>query len=205
MCGRFVVAKASSTLLPDLLGKSADLSPDYDVAPTRQVVAVRQWEGERVMPRVHWGYVPGWAKDFKKQRPQPINARLETIATSPMFRKSFAAHRGVIPANGYYEWTVTETGKQPHFIFEPGAGPAMAAIITPDFHVATGEVHDRMPALLSPDAYDDWLGDHLDPDELRQLLERGSHAAAHGVEHYEVSRDVNNVRNSGEQLLERLP
>jgi putative SOS response-associated peptidase YedK len=227
MCGRFVISKAGSSLLPDLLGHPAEIKPDFNVAPTRQVAAVRQWEGERVMPLVHWGYVPGWAKDFKKQRPQPINARLETVATSPMFRKSFASHRGVIPADGYFEWTVTETGKQPHFIYEPGAGLAMAAIIsawadpakdeddpdkwrlsaaiiTRDSHVAPGEVHDRMPALLSPDAYDDWLGDHLGPDELLQLLERESHAAAHGLEHYEVSRDVNNVRNNGEQLLERL-
>lgn len=186
MCGRFATLKASSELLPDLLGHPAEIKPHFNVAPTRQVATVREWEGERVMPLVHRGYVPGWAKDFKKQRSQPINARLETMATSPMFRKSLASHRGVIPADGYYEWTVTEIGKQPHFIYEPGAGLAMAAIIS---------------AWADPSKDGDY------PDKWRlsaAIITRDSHAAAHGLHHSEVSRDVNNVRNNGEHLLERL-
>ncbi|MDY0914486.1 SOS response-associated peptidase [Rathayibacter festucae] len=168
------------------------------------------------------------AKDFKKQRPQPINARIETVASSPMFRKAFATSRVLIPAAGYYERTVTETGKQPHFIYEPDAALAMAgvvsawpdpsraeddpekwrlstAIITRDSHVAPGEVHDRMPACITPDGYDDWLGGHLDVDALMQLLDRESYAVAHNLEHYEVSRDVNSVRNNGPHLLDPLP
>lgn len=163
--------------------------------------------------------------DFVKQRPQPDKARIETVATSPMFRKAFAVARCIIPAAGYYEWTVTYTGKQPHSIHDEGAQLAMAgivsarpdptkdedhpdkwrlstAIITRDSHVATGEVHDRMPACLTPDGYDDWLGDHLAVDELLQLLDRESFAVAHDLTHYEVTRDVNSVRNNGPQLIE---
>ncbi|WP_268808543.1 SOS response-associated peptidase family protein [Plantibacter flavus] len=66
-------------------------------------------------------------------------------------------------------------------------------------------VHDRMPACLTPDGYDDWLGDHLDTDQLLQLLDRESFAVAHDLTHYEVTRDVNNVRNTGPHLIEPLP
>ncbi|WP_085514224.1 SOS response-associated peptidase family protein [Plantibacter flavus] len=71
-------------------------------------------------------------------------------------------------------------------------------------YVVADEVHDRMPACFTPDGYDDWLGDHLGPEELLQLLDRESFAVAHDLEHYEVSRDVNNVRNKGPQLIEPL-
>ncbi|WP_244907006.1 SOS response-associated peptidase [Rathayibacter caricis] len=188
MCGRFVVKDSTAALLPDLV--SADLGglrPNCNVAPTSPVTVVREPDGERSVPMVHWGFVPMWAKDFKKQRRQPINARIETVANSPMLRKAFATSRVLIPAAGYYEWTVTEAGKQPHFIYEPNAALAMAgvvsawpdpskseddpengrlstAIITRDSHVALGEVHDRMSACITPDGYDDWLGRHLDVD-----------------------------------------
>jgi len=227
MCGRFVVTESSSALLADLVTDFEPPRPNYNVAPTTSVTIARTWAGERTAPAVRWGYVPSWAKDFTKQRQQPINARIETVSTSPMFRKAFEVARCIVPAAGYYEWTVTETGKQPHFIYDEGAQLAMAgivsawpdpakdeddpdkwrlsmAIITRDSHVAPGEVHDRMPACLTPDGYDDWLGDHLSVDELLQLLDRESYAVAHDLTHYEVTRDVNSVRNNGPQLIEPL-
>jgi putative SOS response-associated peptidase YedK len=160
--------------------------------------------------------------------PEAHQCRIETVATSGMFRSAFAKHRVLVPASGYIEWTITETGKQPHYIYDPDAGLAMAgvlsfwpdpdkaeddpdkwretvAIITRDSHVAPGEVHDRMPALISPAAYDDWLGNHLTGDDLMTMLERESHSAAGNLTHYEVSRDINNVRNNNEQLIEPLP
>lgn len=240
MCGRFVVAKATSDLLPELFGSLPAPEPDYNVAPTASVAVVRERrqeherrqeqdrESDRTLDTAFWGFVPTWAKDWKKQQPKPINARIETVSTSPMFRKSFAKHRVLVPASGYIEWTITETGKQPHYIFAPDAGLAMAgilsfwpdptkdeddpskwresmAIITRDAHVAPGEVHDRMPALVTPDAYNDWLGDHLDPADLLTLLDRESHAAAHDLTHFEISRDINSVRNTGEHLIDPLP
>ena len=228
MCGRFVVTDSTSTLLADLVAEFEAPAPDYNVAPTTEVTVVRTRHEERTATSARWGFVPGWAKDFAKQRPQPINARMETVATASMFRKAFASARCIVPATGYYEWVVTETGKQPHFIHDPDAELAMAgiisawpdpakaeddrdkwrlsmAIITRDAHVSPGEVHDRMPACLTPDGYDDWLGDHLYTDQLLQLLDRESFAVAHDLTHYEVTRDVNNVRNTGPHLIEPLP
>lgn len=232
MCGRFVVARATSDLLPSLLEGFPELAErglteSYNVAPTDPVQVVRERSGERELATPRWGFVPGWYPDLKK-RPQPINARIETVATSGMFRKAFASGRCIVPAQGYYEWVVTETGKQPHYIFEPDAALAMAgivtawrdrskgdddpdrwvlstAIITRDAHVAPGEVHDRMPACLTPDAFDAWLDPALDPDSALGLLDAESLEVAHALTHYKVSRDANSVKNNGPQLIEPLP
>jgi putative SOS response-associated peptidase YedK len=240
MCGRFVVSDTTAGLLPELVGElaartehvdpdtgvvSTGLVENYNVAPTDAVQVVRQFRGERALPDVQWGFVPSWAKDFRKQRPQPINARIETVASSGMFRRAFAANRCIVPAQGYYEWVVTETGKEPHYIHQPDGALAMAgilsawpdpakaeddpdkwrvsmAIITRDAHVAPGEVHDRMPAFLTPGGYDAWLDDRRSPDDLLALLDHESHEVAVDLEQYEVARAVNNVRNGGAQLIE---
>jgi putative SOS response-associated peptidase YedK len=233
MCGRFVVARATSDLLPELLeavpalADAPTLAANYNVAPTDPVAAVRDRHGERELAQPRWGFVPGWYPDLKK-RPQPINARIETVATSGMFRRAFATGRCIVPADGYYEWVVTEHGKQPHFIYDPGRGLAMAgimtawrdksrgdddpdrwvlstAIITRDSHVAPGEVHDRMPACLSPDAFDAWLDPDLVADDALALLDAESLEVAHDLTHYEVSKDANSVKNNGPQLIEPLP
>jgi putative SOS response-associated peptidase YedK len=227
MCGRYVVTKAVNDLLPDLLGGFAPLPDDYNVAPTALVPVVRARHGERALPEVHWGFLPGFAKTATA-KPQPINARIETVATSGMFRRAFASARCIVPALGYYEWVQTPQGKQPHFIFEPDAAIAMAgivsawadpsfarddpdrwrlsmAIITRDAHVAPGEVHDRMPACLTPDAYERWLDESTPADAALRLLDAESDDVAHVLDHYEVSRDANSVRNNGPQLIVPLP
>jgi putative SOS response-associated peptidase YedK len=227
MCGRYVVTRAVSDLLPDLMGGLGPLPDDFNVAPTALVPVVRERGGARSLPEVQWGFLPSWAKDLKA-KPQPINARIETVASSGMFKRAFARARCIVPALGYYEWVVTPTGKQPHFIFDPDSALAMAgvlsawadptadrddpdrwhlsmAVITRDAHVAPGEVHDRMPACLQPDAYEDWLSDRLTPEELVALLDRQSVDVAHELDHYEVSREANSVRNNGPQLIRPLP
>ena len=222
-----MVTKAVGDLLPELLDGLGGLPDDYNVAPTALVPVVRERAGERRLPEVKWGFLPSYAKDVK-QKPQPINARIETVAASGMFKRAFARARCIVPALGYYEWVVTPTGKQPHYIHAPEAGLAMAgvvsawadpardrddpdrwllsmAIITRDAHVAPGEVHDRMPACLSPAGYEAWLADDADPDDLLDLLRQESDAVAHTLQHYEVSRDANSVRNNGPGLIHPLP
>jgi putative SOS response-associated peptidase YedK len=224
MCGRYVVTKTVTDLLPDLLG-GWELPDDYNVAPTDSVPVVRERHGERALVPASWGFRASWMGDRQKR---PINARMETVSTTGMWRKAFAQSRCIVPALGYYEWTVTETGKQPHFIHEPDHALAMAgvigawpdptkaeddpdrwqlsmAVITRDAHVSPGEVHDRMPACLTPDAYDDWLGSHLSPDELLALLDESSVGVAAQLTHYEVGRAVNSVKNDGPQLIEPIP
>ena len=197
--------------------------PRYNTAPTQDVPVARERNGQREIASVRWGMVPPRAQKFGAGKPI-INARLETVATNGMFKAPFASHRCIVAAAGYYEWQLRDDGKQPYFVHQPGRPIAMAAIIrswadpskaegdpdtwrlsmaiiTRDAHVAPGEVHDRMPACLAPDAVDDWLGDHLGPAELVRLLDRSSTQVAYDLAHYPVSREVNNTRNEGEGLI----
>ena len=84
MCGRYVVTKAVTDLLPDLLGGLGGLPDDYNVAPTAMVPVVRDRHGERVLPEVKWGFLPSYAKD-PKQRPQPTANG--TVTRSPAFQR----------------------------------------------------------------------------------------------------------------------
>ena len=191
------------------------ITPNFNVAPTDPVAVVRQREGERFPERVRWGMVSPSAPQFGDNGRRPvINARIETVHKIGLFKGPFETRRCVVPALGYYEWQQREDGRQPFFIRETGAQLALAgivnywqdntkpagdaeewrpsmSIITLDAHVAPGEVHDRMPAFLMPDAIEDWLGDHLDTDDRLRMLTDSSHAVAEGIEFYEVSRAVN--------------
>ena len=238
MCGRFVVARATSDLLPDLLSEFPELArddervraataPNYNVAPTNPVAAVRQRHGERELATPRWGFVPSWYTDLKK-RPQPINARIETVATSGMFRKAFATGRCIIPADGYYEWVLTEHGKQPHYVFAPDAALAMAGIVTawpdpakdkddPDplgaerrrssretrtWHRARFTTACRRasrPTRSTPGSTPT-----SGPTMRSALLNDASLEVADGMVQHEVSKDANSVRNNGPHLIEPL-
>ena len=221
MCGRFAVDNETNEFMEDLVREHGSkalehwrdyITPNFNVAPTDAVAVVRQREGERFPERVRWGMVLPTAAAFSGK--PIINARIETVAKNGLFRESFETRRCVVPALGYYEWQEREDGRQPFFVRETGAQLALAgvvnywrdkakptgdpeewrpsmSIITLDAHVAPGEVHDRMPAFLMPEAIDNWLGDHLDTEDRVQLLRESSQSVADGIEYYEVSRTVN--------------
>jgi putative SOS response-associated peptidase YedK len=112
MCGRYATSARHEDLAEDF--RVDDLfdglpGPDYNVAPTVAVPAIFERKvkdtGEvrrRLAPLV-WGLVPSWAKDASIGS-RLINARLETVAAKPAFRKAFAARRCLLPADGFFEW-----------------------------------------------------------------------------------------------------
>ena len=135
MCGRFVTA-SSPALIADRFAVdevdatvTPDPEPDYNVSPRRNVLAVREREGQRVLSRLRWGLVPSWAKEVKIGD-RMINARAETVASKPAYRRAFANKRCLIPADGFYEWKAgTAAGgdkkprKQPYFIHRKDGEP----------------------------------------------------------------------------------
>lgn len=178
---------------------------------------------------VRWGLVPSWAKD-RSIASRLINARAETVHTKPAFRRAFAHRRCLLPADGYYEWQRPDAGnggvKQPYFICRGDGAPLgfaglyelwrnpelpadderswlwTATIITTSAPDDLGQIHDRMPMVVQPDRWADWLdpeGD--DPADLMPLL---APAASAGLISYPVSTMVNSVRNNGPQLIERV-
>jgi putative SOS response-associated peptidase YedK len=240
MCGRFAMNKETNALLEQIVaehGASAisdwqkHWPPNYNVAPTQDVPVAREVGGERHVASVRWGMVAPYAKEFGGK--PTFNARVETVASNGMFKAPFASGRCVVPALGYYEWQERPDGKQPFFIHDPAGPLALAgivrawhdpslpkgdpdrvklsmAIVTMDAHVTPGEVHDREPAFLIPEAIDDWLGEGLDSDQLTQLLLSSADAIADDLEYYEVSRSVNKVSkskgvpNDGPELIQPI-
>ncbi|WP_346899527.1 SOS response-associated peptidase [uncultured Roseibium sp.] len=175
MCGRF-----SLTATPDdvrALFAYIDLPnfpPRYNIAPTQPIATVRREHGERHFALVRWGLVPSWVKD-PASFSLLINARAETAAEKPSFRAAMRHHRCLIPASGFYEWRRTPEGKQPYWI-SPADGGLMAfaglwdtwsdpdggdidtgAVLTTTANKTIGRIHHRMPAILMPEAFDDWL------------------------------------------------
>lgn len=224
MCGRF-----ASTTPPDKLAAyfgaeapvDADVTPDFNVAPTRDVPVVRMRDDARHLDFLRWGLVPRWAKDLRIGS-KMINARAETVATKNSYRSAFAKRRCLVVADGFYEWKKLDPKtKQPMYITRADGDPLAFAglferwtdaenlreihtctIITTTPNTMMESIHDRMPVLLAPKHWDEWV----DPangrvDDLTRLLVP---APDDLLIAYPVSDAVNNVRNNEPSLLEAI-
>jgi putative SOS response-associated peptidase YedK len=161
VCGRFVTA-SSPALLADRFGiddvdasvAAGEAGPDYNVSPRAPVVIVRQHEGRRVLSRVRWGLVPSWAKDVRVGD-HMINARAETLAGKPAYKRAFARKRCLIPADGFYEWQRTRGAggakprREPYFIHRRDGEPMAFAGLWEVWKVPD----DADPALAGPDGW----------------------------------------------------
>lgn len=219
MCGRFTQAdldKLDETLF-HLFGISSS-EPRYNIAPTQNAAVIREGNRGRTIEPLRWGLIPSWANDPKIAM-RTINARAESIAEKPAFKESFRQRRCVIPASGFYEWKKSGSKKQPYFIHPPSGHFAFAGlwdqwfshtegpvetftIITTNANDALVDLHDRMPAILGPDAIDAWLDPaNTNANELQSLLHPSPSAL---VDSYPVSTFVNNVANEGPTCIEPL-
>ena len=197
--------------LPD-----SNFPPRYNIAPTDEIPIVRvdPRDQTRELTMARWGLIPFWMK-VKPKAPH-INARAETVDSTPLFREAFARRRCLIPATGFFEWQQLPDGKQPwRFVrkdLEPfafagvweyaklaGESIVSAAIIVGEPNPLVGGIHDRMPVILMPDDYDAWLGNETPPEELKSMLKPYD---AELMRAYQVSRAVNSVKADGPELLE---
>jgi len=233
MCGRFVSTTGPDELAcyfgADPPGADLDLGVRHNVAPTQRVFAVVEDSTARRIDSFHWGLVPFWAKD-PRIGSRMINARAETIAEKNSFRRPFAKRRCIIPADGFYEWkkVAGAAKKQPMYITRIDDSPLAFAglwdvwddpsrldsmgdptrlhsctIITTSPNEVMSEIHDRMPAMLAPSVWDEWLDpDNRDIDSLRGLL---GPAPSRLIRAHRVSTEVNNVRNDHPDLIDALP
>ena len=217
-----------------------ELPDNYNVAPTDPVIAVVERKNREVpdetirkLTTVKWGLVPSWAKDTSIGS-RLINARMETVAEKPAFKKAFATRRCILPADGYYEWYTAEEKvngkpvKQPYFIHPPdGSVLAMAGLyeIWRDKSVADPDQDEAWLwtcTVLTTSAPDDLGRIHdrmpllvekdryarwLDPtqDDTEELTSLLVPAAPGRLAAYPVSTEVNNVRNNGAHLVEPIP
>lgn len=219
MCSRYSLTSPPEAVRSYFkLGAIEPFPPRYNIAPTQPVAIVRlDHKGARELALVRWGLIPSWVKD-PREFSTLINARSETAAEKPSFRAAMRHRRCLVPTDGFYEWTGKPGAKRPHLIRPRGGGPmAMAgiwehwlgsdgseletmAILTTAANRAVSVLHDRMPVILAPDSFEQWLDCRPGTaDFVRDLL----HPAAEGVlEIIEVSARLNNPRNEGPEVQE---
>ena len=227
MCGRFAINQKTDELIKEFVaqgGKADEWAGSYSIAPTTSAPIVRETTDDdghvqRELTLAKWD----WEKPPSRPGGGPIiNARMEKLI-SPFWTGPFSRSRCIVPMLGYYEWTGEKGDKTPHFIH--GAGTLAAAgltwmadikgerrrvfvVITREARDASGEVHDRMPAFLVPDLWDQWLnpepltveGDSAASKQNRlQLLDeldQSSSAVAATISTHVVDRRVNSVRSA---------
>ena len=219
MCGRFVLTHPNDALARLFEAAPAnDLPPvpRYNICPTQPVAAVVSEGGGRRMVPMRWGFLPAWAKG-PTDGPLLINARAESLAEKPAFREAARARRCLIPATGFYEWTVEEKRRLPWFIHAAdGAALAMAAVwqvweregtrlvtcavVTCAANAALSALHHRMPVFIAPEDRALWLG------EAGHGAARLMRPAPDGLlAFHRVDPAVNSNRAEGPGLIEPLP
>jgi putative SOS response-associated peptidase YedK len=223
MCGRFLASKSPDEVRRWFKTANAvsNFAPSYNVAPTNSIPVVRfnPKTRERSLDLLHWGLIPHRSKD-KSVSHKLINARAEGIESKPSFRDAFASRRCIIPADGFYEWKRTGSGKQPYLIRMQGGGLfgfaglwenwkdergewlRSATIITTEPNELCAPIHDRMPVILDPVDYGKWLGE----EEVGQtaLLELLRPAPADRMECFPIGAAIGNVKNNAPGLIQPL-
>lgn len=220
MCGRFSITGDLDFYAEYFDVDEVDTDPldkSWNVAPTDPIYVVAERDGKRRLTSMRWGLVPHWASDTRKIH---INARSESVASTPAFRDSFSRRRCLIPADGFYEWEPPERGRTPHWVFRDDGHPMVfaglwatrrdedtgewsrtATILTTGADGIISSIHDRMPIALDPAVWDPWLDRDLTDPETATGLIRPIDAGK--LMEFMVSRQVNSVRNNGPELRER--
>jgi putative SOS response-associated peptidase YedK len=194
-------------------------APRYNIAPSQPVAAIRiaPDTATRQLLLLRWGLIPSWAKDPKIGH-QCINAKAETVAEKPSFRAAFKTRRCLVIATGFYEWQVQGRAKQPMWIglkshrpfafaglweqWQPSDGAVIESctILTTESNELLRPIHNRMPVMLVPTAYDQWLDPTVQQAEPLKALLRPY--PSEELTAYPVSTLVNNPHNDGRQCLE---
>jgi putative SOS response-associated peptidase YedK len=221
MCGRYLIT-SSPEAFRRLFGyrEQPNFPPRYNLAPTQPVPIVRVVEGERQFALVRWGLIPAWVKD-PRQFSLLINARAESVNDKPAFRNAMKRRRCLFLADGFYEWKREGAHKRPHLARPKAGGPIAfaglweawtgpngeeqetAAIITTAANRTLGALHDRMPAVVPPEAFDLWLDcAKVDAETAAALL---APAPDDFFEAYEISTAVNRVANDDASLIAPAP
>ena len=204
------------------LGMVGQLPLRFNIAPTQPIAAVRQLgPGEpRQLDALRWGLIPSWAKDPAIGN-RMINARAETLAEKPAYRAAYRQRRCLVLADGFYEWQKTASGKQPYYIRLADDRPFAFAglwerwqdktlkdapvlesctIITTDANQLVQPIHDRMPVILAPEDYEQWLDPSLDAAEQLAPLLRSY--PAEKMTAYPVSSLVNRPTNDSPECIQ---
>jgi len=216
MCGRFTLTVDIDTVARAFgVAPSVQSTPRYNVAPTQNVVAILRDETKH-LDFLRWGLIPSWAKE-ESIGAKMINARAETLAEKPSFKRLLQGKRCLIVADGFYEWRQEAGGKTPMYFTLPDHEPFAFAglwdmwrqpdgqplrtctIITTEPNAVVAPVHNRMPVILTADAQEEWLDpSQHDSHVLQQLLK--AYTASEMLAR-PVSRKINSPQYDSADLI----
>ncbi len=218
MCGRFSLTADLGELARrfEFDGNLLDLEPNYNVAPTQNVLTVIGGENRRG-GFMRWGLIPHWAKSDSIGS-RMINARAETVAQRPAFRDAFRRRRCLVLADGFYEWRRAGSVKKPmRIVLESGEPFAFAGlwavwrdsegnripsctVITTEANDLLRPIHNRMPVILPREMEEFWLDREV--QDTAALGEALASYPSELMQTYQVSTLVNSARNNGPQVVE---
>lgn len=223
MCGRYTLVSGKAKLITrfGVQGKPAgEIKPNYNIAPGQTMPVITNSGKGNQLELMRWGLIPVWAKDpaigYKM-----INARAETLAEKPTWKRPFKSQRCLVPASGFYEWRRDGSTKTPYYIHLTGedtfafaglydewtdksSGEVIRSysIITTNPNGVVKPIHDRMPVILEPSQEDDWLSPKSNDDIgfLEHLLKPYSDKS---MDAYTVSTEVNSAKHNSAELIEQ--
>lgn len=219
MCGRLTLFSERDEIAYFFnITNNFDSSISYNIAPSEQILAIIEHKKQRRAGSLRWGLIPPWAKDTSFSN-KLINARGETIADKPSFRRAFKSQRCIIPANGFYEWKNKPSGKQPYFIhskrdrlmafaglWERWVNPATGekifscTIVTTEANETIQPLHQRMPVILNEEAQSIWLDcDNYNEQQLKTIIT--TKYPEDKLTAYRVSTFVNHPSNDDKKCI----
>jgi putative SOS response-associated peptidase YedK len=218
MCGRFAQALKLEEWIEHFQVKHeniGEIKPSYNIAPMQMVPCIIYANNKRMVQPMRWGLIPSWEQNSKVGA-KFINARKETIQIKPAFKNAFYHRRCLIPANGFYEWKKTKHSNQAYFFTLTSKKPMAFAgiwetwqneeyesiqtfsIITTHANNVVSPIHSRMPVLLNPKVFDQWLD--TSQSNIKPVLQMISENL---MTYYPVSSYVNKVKNDGPYCIQK--
>lgn len=217
MCGRYSLSVPAETLV-DVFGidRLPDYLPRYNIAPSTQVLGIREVKGDRAAHTFRWGLIPSWAEDTTRAA-KLMNARSETAHKKPSFKAAFEQRRLLIPVSGFFEWLRDGTQKVPfhfqaqqHKVFAfgglwerwfdlEGTPIDSTTILTTAANSMMQPYHHRMPVIVPHAHWGEWLDPKIRHTQLNPtILEPAPNDFLHATQ---VVPYVNKVANQGPECL----
>ncbi|MDU9402634.1 SOS response-associated peptidase family protein [Pseudomonas sp. zfem004] len=228
MCGRYAIFESMDDYLKQLAldlvvinGYDHERINRYNVAPSTRVEVIRPAPGGLSIDRVRWGWSPFWAKG---KRPDPINARAETVMTGKFFKSLWPGGRALAPANGWFEWVPKPEDpkhKQPYYIQAADGTPLFFAALAdvhsglePDersgFVIVTAaadeglvDIHDRKPLVLTPELAREWIDPDTATERMVEIVQTGCRPS-NDFRWFPITTKVGSVRNQGAELIQPI-
>lgn len=224
MCGRSSLTKTEkeieqrfgATFYSDELERYNPL-PNYNVAPTHNMPVITNTDPKH-LNIYRWGLIPFWAKDMKIGY-KMINARVETLLAKSAFKNAVKSKRCIVPMDGFYEWKRDGKAKMPYRIILPDTPIFSVAglwecwknddgeeiysftVITQEPNELMKNIHDRMPAILSPEQEALWIDNEISPTDAIQLI---TPYPSKLMKAYRVDSRVGKVSENDRHLIEPI-